>query len=82
VRSRVVEGAFPTLDCTVVACAAAGSPVLWEAPHAGAPAFPHVHGPVPVRAVVAALGVSRDAAGELVLPDLAGLEVALDPPAL
>nr|WP_255480698.1 DUF952 domain-containing protein [Quadrisphaera sp. RL12-1S] len=64
----------------VAACEAAGSPVRWEQASAGQPSYPHVYGPVPVDAVVEALGVSRDDDGVLVLPDLGGLDVAVSPP--
>ncbi|WP_211319783.1 DUF952 domain-containing protein [Quadrisphaera granulorum] len=64
----------------VDACEAAGSPVRWEAPPGGDQAYPHVYGPVPLAAVVAALDVGRDAAGALRLPDLAALDVVVVPP--
>ncbi len=54
----------PTLE-------AAGSPVRWEAVGDAPGRFPHVYGPVPVRAVVAALPAAV-VGGELVTPDLSG----------
>lgn len=65
----------------VGACEAAGSPVRWEGPVEHGGPFPHVHGPVPLPAVVALLDVECDDAASLVLPDLDGLDVVVDPPA-
>ena len=44
------------------------APVRFEAPGPGADEFPHIYGPLPVAAVVRVIDVSRDAAGEFVLP--------------
>jgi uncharacterized protein (DUF952 family) len=57
-----------------------GSPVRWEVADGAATAFPHVYGPVPVTAVVAALalGTARD---PWALPDVSDLDVADRPPA-
>ena len=62
----------------VAATEAAGSPVRWDP--AEGQLFPHVYGPVPRDAVVAALPVEF-ADGELVVPDLTGLDVLTGPPA-
>lgn len=56
---------------------AAGSPLRWDP--VGDTAFPHFYGPIPKDAVMAALPVEF-AAGALVVPELAGLDVVPTPP--
>ncbi|WP_111767233.1 DUF952 domain-containing protein [Nakamurella deserti] len=62
----------------IAATEAAGSPVRWDP--AEGELFPHVYGPVPADAVVAAIPVEFDG-NRLVLPDLGGLDVVDRPPA-
>lgn len=67
----------------VAACEAAGAPVRWEPPAGSQERFPHVHGPLPLAAVVAHLPLRRDGRGSAVLPatsDLRALGVAEGPP--
>lgn len=64
----------------VAACEEQGSPVIWEAPPGSDERFPHVHGPVPVAAVVAALPTGRDRDGAPTLPAVAHLDVVEGPP--
>ena len=67
----------------VAACEAVGSPLRWEAPAGSAERFPHLHGPLPLAAVVAHLPLRRDGRGSAVLPttsDLEALGVPLAPP--
>ena len=52
------------IDSTKVA-----APVRYEAAEPGAVKYPHIYGPLPVRAVTEVVEVSRDAAGRLVLPE-------------
>lgn len=61
----------------VAALAVAGSPVRWERVADLPEAFPHVYGPLPLAAVVAAVPVRR-AAGGWSLPDFSSDEL---PPA-
>ncbi len=56
----------------------AGSALRWE-PATGS-RYPHVYGPIPVAAVVAAVPVAFDESGELQLPDLTALDVIDQPP--
>jgi len=65
----------------VAACEAAGSPVRWEAPAGSAERFPHVHGPLPLAAVVAHLPLRRDGRGAAVLPRASDLEALTVPDA-
>jgi uncharacterized protein (DUF952 family) len=58
----------------VAACETAGSAVRWEAPPGGAELFPHVHGPLPLSAVVARLPLGRGPRGAAALPTTADLE--------
>ncbi|MBF5083643.1 DUF952 domain-containing protein [Quadrisphaera sp. INWT6] len=58
----------------VAACEAAGSAVRWEAPPGGGELFPHVHGPLPLSAVVAQLPLRRDPRGAAALPTTSDLE--------
>lgn len=62
----------------IAATEAAGSPVRWDP--AEGQLFPHVYGPVPRDAVVAAIPVEFDG-DRLVLPDLGGFDVRTAPPA-
>lgn len=61
----------------ISATEAAGSPVRWDP--AEGQLFPHVYGPVPKDAVVAAIPVEFDE-GRLVVPDLGSLQVLDGPP--
>lgn len=61
----------------IAATEAAGSPVRWDA--ADDQLFPHVYGPVPKDAVVAAIPVEFDG-NRLVLPDLDVFGVVAGPP--
>lgn len=61
-------------------CDASGSPVRWEVPDDSVQRFPHIYGPVPVPAVVAALPISRGAEGRIIMPNLDGLDVIDSPP--
>ena len=57
----------------VPATEAAGSKLRWE--DSEGDLYPHVYGPIPVAAVVAALPVEFDADGRFPVPDLTGLNV-------
>ena len=57
-----------------------GIEVRWENLDGGAELFPHLYGPLPAVAVVAALAVQVDASGRFTLPDLEGLDVRATPP--
>lgn len=56
-------------------------PVRWESPDGGQERFPHLYGPIPASAVVAALPVTTDSSGNLCLPDLCAWDVRARPPA-
>lgn len=58
---------------------AAGSPVRWEEGGDGE-LFPHIHGPAPTDAVMAALPTGFDSVGSFVEPDVTGLDVVVRPP--
>ncbi|GGM04131.1 DUF952 domain-containing protein [Nakamurella endophytica] len=73
-------GRHVVLVVDVDLCAAAGSPVRWDPVGPAGERFPHVYGPLPVPAVVAALPVTRAPDGRAVVPDVAGLDVAGAPP--
>lgn len=45
------------------------SPIRYEAPADGAEEYPHIYGPLPAGAVVDVVPLSRDLAGQLILPD-------------
>jgi uncharacterized protein (DUF952 family) len=45
------------------------APIRYEVPEPGAEAYPHIYGPLPVRAVTSVLPVSRDPGGRFLLPD-------------
>lgn len=62
-------------------CDTSGSPVRWEVPDDSVQRFPHIYGPVPVSAVVAALPMGRGADGQVIMPTLDGLNVIDSPPA-
>lgn len=57
---------------------AAGSPLRWES--ADGEKYPHVYGPIPTTAVVAALPVEFDETGNFQPPDLRGLNVVATSP--
>jgi uncharacterized protein (DUF952 family) len=58
----------------------AGVEVRWEDLDGAGELFPHLGGVLPADAVVAALPVTRDDAGHVVLPDLTDLDVVPEPP--
>lgn len=80
VAASFYSGAGPLvlLVLDVGALEEAGSPLRWEVPDGLDEAYPHVYGPLPVSAVVAAFPAGVDA---LEMPDLAGLDVVPEPPA-
>jgi uncharacterized protein (DUF952 family) len=45
------------------------APIRYEVPETGAEAYPHIYGPLPVRAVTDVLPVGRDPGGRFLLPD-------------
>jgi len=68
----VAEVVYPDADDLVVLVidsTKVAAPVRYEAAEPGAVKYPHIYGPLPVRAVTEVVEVSRDAAGRLVLPE-------------
>lgn len=68
----VAEVVYADADDLVVLVIDSGlvaAPVRYELPAPGAEAYPHIYGPLPVRAVTSVVPVSRDPAGAFQLPD-------------
>jgi uncharacterized protein (DUF952 family) len=67
--ARLVYADADDLVLLVIDAARLTAPVRFEAAGPGGEEYPHIYGPLPVSAVTAAIAVSRDPGGELILPD-------------
>lgn len=72
---RIADALFAGVDDVVLLIIDADRldvPLRYEPGEPGGEDYPHIYGPLPVAAVTAAVPLTRDAGGALVLPDPAG----------